>query len=271
MLQIPPEFQPIEKSRYPQDNDEPFEEWFLSQYDSSTINPVDRIYLSILWTGYHKNNKYGQDIDALWKLQSFINNLDRTKKYYTIVQYDDGLLVDVSFLDIKIFAMSGDRIDYPLPLICKPHSYIPENNNKELLVNFIGRNTHPIREKILAIKQEGWYISDKKHQLDTYCNIIGKSVFTLCPRGYGQTSFRIQEALQYGSIPVYISDDFIFPHNIYFKKYGVLLEENENIFVVLNRMTSDYIYELQMKGQEAYRQLYSYEANKQFILNNIKS
>lgn len=34
-----------------------------------------------------------------------------------------------------------------------------------------------------------------------------RSVFTLCPRGNGPSSFRIFESLEHRSIPVYIHDD----------------------------------------------------------------
>ena len=33
------------------------------------------------------------------------------------------------------------------------------------------------------------------------------SLFSLCPRGYGPTSFRLYESIQLGSIPVYIAED----------------------------------------------------------------
>ena len=32
------------------------------------------------------------------------------------------------------------------------------------------------------------------------------SIFSLCPRGFGPTSFRLYEAIQMGTIPVYIAE-----------------------------------------------------------------
>jgi hypothetical protein len=40
----------------------------------------------------------------------------------------------------------------------------------------------------------------------TFCEITEKSYFVLCPRGYGKTSFRLYEAMQLGSVPIYITD-----------------------------------------------------------------
>ena len=41
---------------------------------------------------------------------------------------------------------------------------------------------------------------------------MGDSVFALCPRGYGKTSYRMYEAIQLGIIPVYIYDDEWLPY-----------------------------------------------------------
>ena len=44
-----------------------------------------------------------------------------------------------------------------------------------------------------------------------YIETISKSYFSLCPRGFGPTSFRLYESIELGSVPVYISDDFLLP------------------------------------------------------------
>lgn len=41
--------------------------------------------------------------------------------------------------------------------------------------------------------------------------IIQNSVFTLCPAGFGRWTFRLTQALSYGSIPVVISDGYVKP------------------------------------------------------------
>jgi hypothetical protein len=40
---------------------------------------------------------------------------------------------------------------------------------------------------------------------------MADSVFALCPRGYGPTSFRLYEAMQMGCVPVYITDQAWLP------------------------------------------------------------
>ena len=197
---------------YPADNYYPFEEWYFLKFREA--DKRERIYLPIFWTGFYVRANYGKDIAALAHLQGYINILDKSKKYYTIVQYDDGILNDLSGLDIRVYSMSGTPMHYPLPLICQPHEY-KFDLERDIFMSFVGRNTHPFREKILAEYENhfGSYVTSRRHTIKEYCKILARSVFALCPRGHGPTSFRIMEALQYGAIPVYISDKLIFPHH----------------------------------------------------------
>ena len=52
----------------------------------------------------------------------------------------------------------------------------------------------------------GIYVSESLGR-ESFLDILTRSAFALCPRGYGKTSFRICESLEVGVIPVYIYDD----------------------------------------------------------------
>jgi hypothetical protein len=266
MIHVPEKFQPKHPFRYPSDNEIEFERWYFENYD---YQMEEREYLPVFWTAYYCRHKFGQHKPAMVDLKRYLNTLDRSKKYYTIVQYDGGLLHDVSHLDIKIFSMSGGRTDYPLPLISQAHPYPPVTwMDRNIFMNFIGKVTHPIRSAIFRIKwQEGWYISNADHNLHSYCNRLGRSIFTLCPRGFGPTSFRIQEALQYGSIPVYISDEFVIPHNLPFEDYGVLIEAKDahRVHEILTAITAEEIRRKQERILEVYRKYFTYEGCREMI------
>jgi hypothetical protein len=252
---------------YPPNNFEEFELWFHKYYEGDV---TEREFLPIYWTSYYVNNNYGQDKEALRALQSYIDSLDKSKKYFTIIQYDDGILNDVSGIDLYQFNMSKSY-DYPLPLIGQPHPY-KFNSEKKYLANFIGSMTHPIREHAKTlIGKEGYYISFDRHEPYEYCKIISESVFTLCYRGYGINSFRISEALQYGSIPVYISDKFIYPHNISFMEYGVRFHSDvvNQLHNCLLTYYEDEIKELNKFGKKRYQELYTYEGTKDKILKHL--
>lgn len=259
-VDVPLEFRPHHPMQYPIDNDQIFEEWFYTQ----PIQNTDRVYLPIFWTSYYCKHKYGKDYRAIQLLQMFLETLDRSRKYFTIVQFDDGILNDLTGLDIKVYAMSGNRIDYPLPLICKPHKY--PQMPKDIFCSYIGANNHHIRTGLMQYQNKtSWYINDRPHTLEYFCEILARSKYVLCPRGYGQTSFRIMEALQYGAIPVYISDQFILPH--YDFSYGIqvqnpgpelpgMLEESEPLITT--------------PAYEAFDKYFTYEANKNIIYKTLK-
>ena len=83
-------------------------------------------------------------------IQKFLDELPRDKKYYTIVQYDDGIMNDISGLDIKTMAMSI-KSDFSLPLLCTPHkfNFQPNEVKKYYKASFVGNLTHTIRARML--------------------------------------------------------------------------------------------------------------------------
>lgn len=258
IISVPDEFMPHVKYNYPPDNDLIFEEWYSQNAKESEQG--ERYYLPVHWTSYYVNNRYGKHENSIKKLQRFINSLNKENKYYTIIQYDDGILNDLSGIDVKVFSMSGHG--EPLPLVSQPHKF-EFNSEKKYLANFIGKNTHPIRSGIFKINDERFYISEKNHSLQDYCKILSESVFTLCPRGYGKSSFRIQEALQYGSIPVYISDEFVLPYAFY--NYGITLLDVENISEALTKYDGATPEML----KRYYQELFTYSAVKKYIESKL--
>lgn len=256
---VPQQFQPAHPIKYPADNHIEFERWFHLNFRPR--KKPERTYLPIYWTNYYCRNKYGECRVSISRLQTFLDSLPKGK-YFTIVQFDDGILNDLSGHDIRVYSMSGRPMDYPLPLICQPHPQF--NERKQFLLNFIGRNTHPIREQVFNIKCPGSYISDKPHRLRDFCRILSASTFTLCPRGYGPSSFRIMESLQQGSIPVYISDRFVIPHAIPFSEYGVLIRPDQikDIPSILKDIDP-------ASKVNPYKTHFTYEAVQQIIFNDL--
>lgn len=252
---------------YPEDNFSPFEEWYYENFNLSDVR--DRIYLPIFWTGYYIRAAYGQNKKAIEELQGYLNLLDKSKKYYTIVQYDDGILNDLNGLDVRVYSMSGPPVDYPLPLTCMPHRWTFECE-RDILYSFVGRTTHPSRAEIMETLsgRPKVYISTVRHGLRDYCEILARSVFALCPRGYGPSSFRIAEALQYGAIPVYISDQWVFPHNSRFP--GLVFSYAPQTIQYLPEMLDRIpVKDIQAEIADYYRNYITYDANKKLILNTL--
>lgn len=260
------------RAEHPPGNKPIFEEFFYHRWIDNGWNLTDfrRFYLPVFWTSHYVNNNYGNDPIAKKHIQDFIEELDKTYKYFTILQYDDGILNDISALDIKVFGSGGGRIDFPIPLICQPHPYTFDVR-RDIFCSFAGSMTHAIRKQIVQLYRHKYQILLKHLKIQDYCKLMARSVFSLAPRGYGQSSFRICEALQFGSIPVYISDHWIVPGNVDFNTYGVLVHNDEvrNMDKILKAFTPEQIRQKQEAGKEIYKQLYTFEGCRQLILDNL--
>jgi len=67
---------------YPPHNDIICEEYFMNYFMNNNIES-EYIYLPILWTSFYIGRNYGNaNMDDL---QSYLNSLDRNKKYFTII------------------------------------------------------------------------------------------------------------------------------------------------------------------------------------------
>lgn len=274
---VPLHFRKPHPFPYPDYNKEIFEEWFNRTYDFKR-DATERVYLNVFWTGYFVTHQFGENKYAVDKLQIFIDLLDRKKKYYTIVQFDLGCMVDFKDLDIIVCAMSGNRVDYPLPLLTMPH-YHRYTTERDIFCSFIGRKTHGIRDVLFGLYYMslrhlgGYYMTDAKTPTGDYTKILSRSTFVLCPRGFGLNSFRISESIESGAIPVYISDDFIFGHNADFEEYGVVVHESNinNLHEILSAITPEEIKSKQDKLAQVFRTYYSYDGAKKLLLNYVKN
>lgn len=238
ILDIPKEFQPHYCSSYPgysagKNIEEIFYEYFLEREKTEEIIS-DYIYLPVFWTSYYILNGYGSNIDNLYK---WLETLDKGKKYFTVVQYDSGIFVKNFDLNILVFSAGGGGIninnnentreliyyglkrscffgkkgDYDIPLMCLPlFPSLPVEKN--IFCSFMGRfDTHKCRmdmhNYLKRINDNNKFVFYNSLGFEEYKNILNRSIFTLAPRGYGYTSFRIYEAIMANSIPIYIWDD----------------------------------------------------------------
>jgi hypothetical protein len=256
---------------YPPHNRLIFEEWFRQNYVGSD---TERVYLDIFWTSYWVNHNYGNDQFMREALHRYIATIDKTKKYFTVCQYDDGTMInwDMYDLDVLEFNMSKTR-GVQMPLLCQPHPY-KFRGGKKWFANFVGGKTHPIRNTANRLMgTDGYYVSYQPHEIEKYCRILYESMFTLCYRGYGLNSFRIAEAVQFGSIPVYISNDFIIPYDMNFEYFGVIIQEKDadRVDEILQNIDPVEVVKKQDRLAEVYKKYYTYEANLKLIINSLET
>jgi hypothetical protein len=254
---------------YPPNNKIIFEEYFYNWFIENKPN-VNKTYLPIFWTNYYISRDYAQQ--DISEIDIFLDTLDKNKKYFTIIQWDDGIVNQFRNKNIYVFGQGGGGGrhgfigNYPIPLICQPNPNI-KIKHKDIFASFVGviygRN-NSIREKLHQIlSNKKGYIFNNSITYDAFSDIMSRSIFSLCPRGYGATSFRICEALQHESIPVYISDKpwIPFKDKIDFKHYGVIIDPKdiENLDAILRSISNEEIKEKISLGKKIYKEYYSYD------------
>ena len=240
MIDVPAQFRPPTTWEYPRYNPMTFEEYFYNHYRPDHFETPGREYLPVLWSCFYYGRHFRNDGCA--DLQQYLDGLDRSKRYFAVVVYDGGVHESLAGLDIKVFSAVGDSLavnpatykgnlgDRAIPIICAPCPTINRNRERNVLAGFIGAKTHPMRDVLWnTLRDEPGFVlgqsiinpnmafqkmDDAKWAAVNYegfKDLMERSVFALCPRGSSTTSFRICESLQYGCVPVYISDKFWFP------------------------------------------------------------
>tara|TARA_R100000030_G_scaffold53959_2_gene40569 strand:- start:2610 stop:3491 length:882 start_codon:yes stop_codon:yes gene_type:complete len=243
IVDTPQQWIPKNTFRYPphQGSNPLIEERAFSYFTTMDIDS-DYLYIPIQWTQYHCSNNWGNDTGKIAEIQNWVNELPNKypgKKFFTVVQYDDGTLVSID--NCKVFAASNspkspraDTQEYiPIPLLSDPHPGSP-NEVRMNKVGFVGRSdTHPIRkvmcDKLMGISDYKFAVNISGDLSQAFRDIIYDSVFGLAPRGYGPTSFRMYETMQMGAIPIYISDVFWLPFDdeIDWEKAALLIHPDD--------------------------------------------
>ena len=284
IIDVPDNFRPTTSIVHPphQKNSLMIEEKAFDYFSKKNVES-NLIYVPIFWTAYHINNNYGKKLE---ELKNFCSNLVKSypnDRFFTIVQYDGGILVP--FDNCQIFACSGNfnspsgvNSNYiALPLLSDPHKF--KAKKKNLLASFSGSfETHPIRKKMKNILsfEKGFKISKPSKYFNSYFykkNMLS-SIFALCPRGYGPASFRMYEALQMKLIPIYISDEFWLPfkEKIEWEKMCLLIVEDqiETIPLKVDQLieSGEYLNMIQY-GQEVYQKYLNWDGCLNTIIDYI--
>ena len=188
-------------------------------------------YLPIHWTSYHIANGYGKSMNEVGE---FIKAIPKDKKLFTAVQYDDGTLVGdyCEGRNVVVFGAGGVG-DIPIPLLCAKHPVSADD--PKIFASFIGSpKTHPLRgelEREFSNRSDSIFTCGtfRPDQLEFFRTNMRDTLFALCPRGYGKTSFRLYEAIQIGCIPVYIYDRPWLPFEdiLDWKTFAVLCHRSE--------------------------------------------
>jgi hypothetical protein len=214
ILNIPNKFKPSkQKFKYPRHNfdygvEQDFLQFLLNNKHLVTNNPIDADwhYLPVFWTRYFIEKDF-QSTSSL-ELETVKDYILDDNKTFTVCQYDDDCIVNLG--NTKLFLSSNkSRTGFDIPLLSKDHPIPFFKKEKKIKASFAGRiRTHPIRAELDFLKSEkGFEILDTDGLSKfKYRNLILSSMVSICPRGYGLSSFRFYESMQLGSVPLLFSD-----------------------------------------------------------------
>ncbi len=180
---------------------EPSSDWTIAE--SSDV--ADWHYLPIYWTRYHVTHNYAKTgLEALQR--EVARRIIDDKRTFTICQYDDGPLVDLGRTVQFLGSRKGEEgID--VPLLSYPHKLPAVDPPKQWLASFAGRlRTHEVRadmQRVLGPRQD-IDIQDTRKTSRFFVDLILRSYVSLCPRGWGGSSFRFYESMQLGVVPLLI-------------------------------------------------------------------
>lgn len=274
----PPKFwqYPIHSSH--KNIEEFFYKYWNDEISFNTTSATPFIYLPIFWTNYY--NAHIENLPCR-KLQNFLDiYIDPHKNYFTVVQNDLGIAENVPN-NLLTFAAGGIG-DIPIPLLCE--SLPPLKTKRDILASFVGVIDNPNNDKN-GIRttmrdhlqnEENIKIVDAKSNVDLFQEMMSRSTFALCPRGFGKTSFRMYEALNMGAIPVYIYDEPWLPYTEFldWNEFSVLVHAKDiaKIPKLLRSHTEQDIASKQQKLQELKAKGYfSYKGVCEYIVETIKN
>lgn len=282
IIDIPIEFKTHMKVTYPTHQKSKMIEERAHQYFLSNRNYINSeySYLPIYWTQYLIDCDYGKNIN---KLTDFIHSLNikyPNEKFFTVIQYAGGSLTE---LNNCIFYSSGgffnspigiNSIYKPIPLLCD--DYKIKKMKKKYLASFCGNiGTHPIRKNLYNSfhDKKDFLIRDSFRFFSSYFyyKTLSQSIFSICPRGYGPTSYRLYESMKMQTIPVYISDTFWltdyqnFDWNEAIIKIG--LDDIQELDIMLRKIPEKKISKMINYSKEKLKEYFTWEA----VFNYIKS
>lgn len=253
----PDTYPPFKNGRYMEEYFYDFVIKNIEQYNS-----IDYVYIPVFWTNLQVSSDF--ESKKVYYNEFLKENYSKykEKKFFTIVQHDDCVLLNIP-KDTLIFGACSGHV--PLPLIYEDTSNTLSSLtdlSKNLVCSFIGSETHNTRTVLKTMSIPNFYIHIKSwtpnvpmNDIQHFLSTTKRSIFTLAPRGYGRNSFRFFECFLLKTIPIYVYDDvnwLPYQDKIDYSKFSIVLHESDlpNIDSVLqNRDHEEMLEEVKKHAQ----------------------
>jgi hypothetical protein len=229
-------------------------------------------YLPVFWTRWHLNNNYGTGNVEI--LQQLVDRcLIDPMKTFTICQYDDGPLVDLG--GTRLFLASRKTANgHDVPLLSKKHRRPFFNPTKRYLASFAGRlSTHPIRAEMNEVFKfrPDVIISNGDLGSQFFVRQTLESFISLCPRGYGGSSFRFFESMQLGVVPLLIGDIDTRPFKNFIKweSYSYFANSPDQVTDILNSVKKEALLTMGNSCRKLYKESLAFQKWCPLVLNEL--
>lgn len=279
-----PPYPPYHKGKY-------LEQYFIDFYlkNKKEFDLTDFNFINVSWTDIYLHRP-----DLINDLQNDLNKLDSSKKYFTVSQHDDAPF-QILPPKTRSYSAGGNQPNtIPIPLICSPIPNIPDCTKKDIFCSFVGSITQPLQgwgkisydirmgmlealvnDKKYVLKPKHWSPEIQENRKDLFLDLTSRSKFTLCPRGYGATSFRLYEAMQMKSVPVYIfykKPHLPFANKIDWNKIAILIDYDKinTLDDILTNLSDEKYQEMVKYTSEIYSDYFSLEGTSKQILESLK-
>jgi hypothetical protein len=147
--------------------------------------------------------------------------------------------------------------------------FVPSLQNCDYLFCFVGSTrTHVVRRRLMKLKHPRGYLENTSaaiakneknkaflmidYQEDVkrhYGDIISRSKFILCPRGYACSTWRLFETMKAGRVPVIISDQWVPPIGPVWETFSIRVRESQ--IAQIPDLLERYEAEAELMGQRA--------------------
>lgn len=265
----------------PYHNGDYLEEFFYKFYkkNKQEFDKTGYIYIPIFWTNVYITGKNSNLI------QPYLDCLPRDVKYFTVSQHDDAVS-QILPPDTLSFEAGGNKNGIPIPLICSPlEKTLITETKKDIFCSYVGSISNQAYCRVSLYKtymeDKDFYFSEPRYWTPTvpddkfkeFINITQRSIFSLCPKGYGKQSFRLYEVMQLNSIPVFIYTERWFPFEkfINWDKFCVIIHESEipNLKSKLLSYTDEEKNNMLKNGKTIYNEYFTMEGVSKNILRYL--
>lgn len=280
IIPIEEKFRPKKQGfRYPAHNsdygvEQDFYKYIINNKSQLTYSPndADWHYLPVYWTRWHLNHNYGKE--GLNELQIEINNkIIDDSKTFTICQYDDGPITNLG-KTVQFLASRKSQIGIDIPLLSSPHRLPFFTPSKKYLASFMGRIlNHKLREEMAKELENNTdiLIKDGNFGSRLFVNNTLKSYISLCPRGYGGSSFRLFEAMELGVVPFLIGDLDTRPFKkfIDWDKISFFVNDSKKIKEVVYSTKQEKLIEMGNNAKIIYKKHLQYQKWCEYVLQEL--